>query len=64
MKEKKRGVTARQTRWHRFAKPVAPVLGSVFIPLRRLQSRDSRDFSRDSGVSRNSEEKFGVSGIH
>jgi hypothetical protein len=48
----------------RFAKPVAPVLGSVFIPLRRRHSRDSGDFSRDSGLSRNSREKSGVSGIH
>jgi hypothetical protein len=47
-----------------FAKPVAPVLGSVLIPLRRRQSRDSGDFSRDSGLSRNSGEKSGVSGIH
>jgi hypothetical protein len=47
-----------------FAKPVAPVLGSVFIPLRRRQSRDSGDFSRDSVLSRNSGEKSGVSGIH
>jgi hypothetical protein len=48
----------------RFAKLVAPVLGSVFIPLRRRQSGDSGDFSRDSGLSRNSGEKSGVSGIH
>jgi hypothetical protein len=34
-----------------FANPVAPVLGSMFIPLRRRQSRDSG-------------EKSGVSGIH
>jgi hypothetical protein len=47
-----------------FAKPVAPVLGSVFIPLRRHQSRDSEDFSRDSVLSRNSGEKSGVFGIH
>jgi hypothetical protein len=47
-----------------FAKPVAPVLGSVLIPLRRHQSRDSGDFSRDSGLSRNSGEKSGVSGIN
>jgi hypothetical protein len=47
-----------------FAKPVAPVLGSVLIPLRRRQSRDSRDFSRDFRLSRNSGEKSGVSGIH
>jgi hypothetical protein len=47
-----------------FAKPVALVLGSVVIPLRRSQSRDSRDFSRDSGLSRNSGEKSGVSGVH
>jgi hypothetical protein len=47
-----------------FSKPVAPVLGSVFIPLRRRQSRDSGDFSRDSGLSRNSGEKSGVSGVH
>jgi hypothetical protein len=47
-----------------FAKPVAPVLGSVFIPLRRRQSRDSGDFSRDSGLSRNSGEKSGVSEVH
>jgi hypothetical protein len=40
-----------------FAKPVAPVLGSVFIPLRRRQSRDS-------GLSRNSGEKSGVSEVH
>jgi hypothetical protein len=46
-----------------FAKPVAPVSGSVVIPLRRRQSRDSGDFSRDSRLSRNSGEKsrdFGV----
>jgi hypothetical protein len=47
-----------------FAKPVAPVLGSVFIPLRRRQSRDFGDFSRDSGLSRDSGEKSGVSGIY
>jgi hypothetical protein len=47
-----------------FAKPVAPVFGSVFIPLRRSQSGDSGDFSRDSRLSRNSGEKSGVSGIH
>jgi hypothetical protein len=47
-----------------FAKPVAPDLGSVLIPLRRRQSRNSGDFSRDSGLSRNSGEKSGVSGIH
>jgi hypothetical protein len=35
---------------------VAPVLGSVLIPLRRRQSRDFRDFSRDSGLYRNSGE--------
>jgi hypothetical protein len=40
-----------------FAKPVAPVLGSVFIPLRRRQSRDSV-------LSRNSGEKSGVSEVH
>jgi hypothetical protein len=59
-KEKKRGVTARQTRWHRICKTVAPFLGSVLIPLRRRQSGDSGDFSKDSGLSRNS----GASGIH
>jgi hypothetical protein len=48
----------------KFAKPVAPVLGSVFIPLRRHQFRDSGDFSRDSGLSRNSREKSGVSGFY
>jgi hypothetical protein len=47
-----------------FAKPVAPVLGSVLIPLRRRQSRDSGDFSRDSELSSNSEEKSRVSGVH
>jgi hypothetical protein len=47
-----------------FAKLVAPVLGSVVIPLRRRQSRDSGDFSRDSGLSRNSGEKSGESGVH
>jgi hypothetical protein len=47
-----------------FARPVAPVLGGVLIPLRRRQSRDSGDFSRDSGLSRNSGEKSGVSGVH
>jgi hypothetical protein len=47
-----------------FAKPVAPVLGSVVILLRRRQYRDSGDFSRDSGLSRNSREKSGVSGVH
>jgi hypothetical protein len=47
-----------------FAKPVAPVLGSVVIQLRRRLSRDSGDFSRDSGFSRNSGEKSGVSGVH
>jgi hypothetical protein len=47
-----------------FAEPVAPVLGSVVIPLRRRQSRDFEDFSRDSGLSRNSGEKSGVSGVH
>jgi hypothetical protein len=47
-----------------FAKPVAPVLSSVVIPLRRRQSRDSVDFSRDSGLSRNSGEKFGESGVY
>jgi hypothetical protein len=47
-----------------FAKPVAPVLGSVLILLQRCQSRDSIDFSRDSGLSRNSGEKSGVFGIH
>jgi hypothetical protein len=47
-----------------FVKPVAPVLGSVLIPLQRRQSRDSEDFSRDSGLSRNSREKSGVSRIH
>jgi hypothetical protein len=46
------------------AKPVAPVLGSVLIPLRRHQSRDFGDFSRDFRLSRNSGEKSGVSGIH
>jgi hypothetical protein len=48
----------------RFAKPVAPILGSVLIPPRRRQSRDSEDFSRDSGLSRNSGEKSGVSEVH
>jgi hypothetical protein len=48
----------------RQANPVAPVLGSVFIMLRRRQSRDSGDFSRDSGLSRNSVEKSGEFGIH
>jgi hypothetical protein len=48
----------------RFAKPVAPVLGSVLIPLQRRQSRDSGDFFRDSGLSRNFGEKSGVSGVH
>jgi hypothetical protein len=43
-----------------FAKPV----GSVVIPLRRHQSRDSGDFSRVSGLSRNSGEKSGDSGVH
>jgi hypothetical protein len=33
-----------------FAKPVAPVLGSVLILLQRRQSRDS-ELSRNSGVS-------------
>jgi hypothetical protein len=47
-----------------YAKPVAPVLGSVLILLRRRQSRDSGDFSRDFGFSRNSGEKSGVSGVH
>jgi hypothetical protein len=47
-----------------FAKPVAPVLGSVVIPLRRRQSRDSGDFFRDSGHSRNSGEKSRDSGDH
>jgi hypothetical protein len=40
-----------------FAKQVAPVLGSIVIPLRRSQSRDS-------GLSRNAGEKSGVSGVH
>jgi hypothetical protein len=40
-----------------FAKPVAPVLGSVVIPLRRRQSRDS-------GLSRTSGEKSGESEVH
>jgi hypothetical protein len=48
----------------RFAKPVALVLGSIHIPLRRHQSRDSGDFSRDSRLSKNSGEKFGVSRFH
>jgi hypothetical protein len=43
---------------------VAPVLGSVLIPLCRRQSRDFGDFSRDFGLSRNSREKSGVSGFH
>jgi hypothetical protein len=47
-----------------FAKPVAPILGSVFILLRRCQSRDSGDFSRDSRLSRNSREKSRVFGVH
>jgi hypothetical protein len=47
-----------------FAKPVAPVLGSVLILLRRRQSRDSGDFSRDSRLSRNSGEKSGDFGVH
>jgi hypothetical protein len=47
-----------------FAKPVALVLGSIHIPLRRHQSRDSGDFSRDSRLSKNSGEKFGVSRFH
>jgi hypothetical protein len=47
-----------------FAKPVAPVLGSVVIPLRRRQSKDSRHFSRVSGLTRNSGEKSGDSGVH
>jgi hypothetical protein len=47
-----------------FAKPVAPVLGSVLIPLQRRQSRDFRDFSRVSGLSRNFGEKSGVFGFH
>jgi hypothetical protein len=47
-----------------FAKPVAPVLGSVLIPLRRRQSRDSGDLSRDSGLSRNFGEKSEVSEVH
>jgi hypothetical protein len=47
-----------------FAKPVEPVLGSVLIPLRRRQSRDFGDFSKDSGLSRNSGENSGVSRIH
>jgi hypothetical protein len=47
-----------------FAKPVALVLGSVLIPLRRRQSGDSGDLSRDSGLSENSGEKSGVSEVH
>jgi hypothetical protein len=47
-----------------FAKPVAPVLVSVLIPLRRRQFRDSGDFSRVFGQSTNSGEKSGVSGFH
>jgi hypothetical protein len=47
-----------------FANPVAPVLGSELIPLRRRQSKDFGDFSRDSGLYRNSREKSGVSGSH
>jgi hypothetical protein len=47
-----------------FAKPVALVLVSVLIPLRRRQPGDSGDFSRDSRLSRNSGEKSGVSGVH
>jgi hypothetical protein len=47
-----------------FAKPVASVLGSVIFPLRRRQSRVSGDFSRDSGLSKNSGENSGVSGVH
>jgi hypothetical protein len=47
-----------------FAKPVAPVLGSVLIPLQRRQSRESGDFFGDSGLSRNSGEKSGESGVH
>jgi hypothetical protein len=48
----------------RFAKPMAPVLSSVVIPLQRRQSKDSGDFSRDSELSRNSREKSGDSGVH
>jgi hypothetical protein len=47
-----------------FANPVAPVLGSVVILLRMRQSRYSGDFSKDSGLSKNSREKSGVSGFH
>jgi hypothetical protein len=47
-----------------FAKPVAPVLGSVVIPLQGRQSRGSGDFTRDSRLSRNSGEKSGESGVH
>jgi hypothetical protein len=47
-----------------FAKPVASVLGSVIFLLRRRQSRVSGDFFRDSGLSKNSGEKSGVSGVH
>jgi hypothetical protein len=49
---------------HCQANPVAPVLGSVLIPLRRRQSRGSGDFSRDFELSRNSGEKSGDSGVH
>jgi hypothetical protein len=47
-----------------FAKLVALIFGNVVIPLRRRQSRDSGDFSRDSGLSRNSGEKSEESGVY
>jgi hypothetical protein len=47
-----------------FAKPVAPVLDTVLIPLRRRQSGDSGDLSSDSRLSRNSGEKSGVSEVY
>jgi hypothetical protein len=54
----------KQARRIRTGESLAPVLGSVLIPLQRRQSRDSGDLSRDSGHSRNSGEKSGVSEVH
>jgi hypothetical protein len=57
-------VTARQTRWHRICKTDGTDFGQYTFPLHRLPSRNSKDFSRDLGLSRNSGEKSEVSGFH
>jgi hypothetical protein len=56
-KENKRGVTARQTRWHRICKTGGTSFGQCAYST-------AQALVRDSGLFRNSGEKSGVSGSH